>query len=361
MPWISPSSKDQPTLVVNLHETDNVFVASNVVIASSDDCTIKGNGSNHQALVYGTVVGSAFGFFTINLGDAPSVDHDEFVHVMAGGHVETLTTGVGVSTYGYHSEIINDGLIASPGGIGVLMRGSNTDTHSTLINNGLIEGNIAIARGGTDVIAEDMVIKNSGTIRGETSAFGLYSKEDGAGRDLITNTGKIYGEIELNTGDDLYDGRRGFAKDAVSGGAGDDRIYGGKERNILQGDDGQDNIVGGGGGDQLSGGTGSDHFIFKTIGDSTIKTSGRDVILDFSQAEADRIDLSAIDADTTQKGKQHFDFIGAAAFSDDASQLRFEKTADGTYIYGDVNGDGKADFAIALHPLLTMHAADFML
>ena len=363
MAWISPSSKDQTATVVDLGTTNNAFVASNAVIASSDDDTILGTGSNHQVLVYGTVVGSGFGLFTIYLGDLPSVDHGESVHIMQGGEIETLASGVGIVTYGYSSEIINDGRISSPGGLGVMLRGSNSSvaTHSTLINTGLIEGDYAVGRGGFDSISEAIVVKNSGTIRGEIAAFTMYGPENGPGDDLITNTGKIYGKIDFRRGDDLYDGRKGFIDSVVSGGEGGDRLYGGKENNILQGDAGNDSLMGRLGSDQLSGGAGKDVFIFTSVGDSTVKLAGRDMITDFSQIDDDIINLKAIDADSTEKGNQHFDLIGKHGFSGEAGELRFQQKAEDTLISADVNGDGKADFTIALDPMLVLHENDFIL
>ena len=48
-----------------------------------------------------------------------------------------------------------------------------------------------------------------------------------------------------------------------------------------------------------------------------------DRITDFSHAQADRIDLSAIDASTGAAGDQAFSFIGAGLYTGVAGQLRF--------------------------------------
>ena len=51
--------------------------------------------------------------------------------------------------------------------------------------------------------------------------------------------------------------------------------------------------------------------------------TARDVIYDFSSAQADKIDISAIDARTAVSGNQAFTFIGAAEFSKKAGERRY--------------------------------------
>ncbi len=66
--------------------------------------------------------------------------------------------------------------------------------------------------------------------------------------------------------------------------------------------------------------------------------------------------LLYIDANTGVSGDQAFHFVGAAAFSGHAGELRFE----GGVVSGDVNGDGHADFEIGVN-VATLSAADFVL
>ena len=89
--------------------------------------------------------------------------------------------------------------------------------------------------------------------------------------------------------------------------------------------------------------------------------AGRDTIDDFQQG-ADHVDLAAIDADTSAAGDQAFSFIGSAAFSHAAAQLR--QTGDGagnTVIEGDIQGDGVGDFQILLKGAYALQGADFIL
>jgi hypothetical protein len=68
-----------------------------------------------------------------------------------------------------------------------------------------------------------------------------------------------------------------------------------------------------------------------------------------------------IDADSATAGDQAFAFIGAAAFSGVAGELRAEQLASNVIVSADVNGDGTADFTIQLTGSFAMTAADFVL
>lgn len=130
-------------------------------------------------------------------------------------------------------------------------------------------------------------------------------------------------------GDDDLNG--GSANDLLNGGADDDRLDGGSRADILNG---------GAGSDRLDGGSGADIFAF-TAATDTVVGANRDHIVDFTRG-SDRIDVSAIDANTLIAGDQAFSYIGSAAFSNVAGQHRFA----GGILSGDVNGDNIADFQI---------------
>lgn len=85
-----------------------------------------------------------------------------------------------------------------------------------------------------------------------------------------------------------------------------------------------------------------------------------DTIFDFTP-KSDRIDLSAIDANTSIAGDQAFLFAGTAAFGGKKGELRYVRDVSDTYIYGDVNGDRKADFAIHLDDTVTLQKGYFVL
>ena len=90
----------------------------------------------------------------------------------------------------------------------------------------------------------------------------------------------------------------------------------------------------------LAGGAGADRFVFSTIDDS-LYGANADRISDFSHAQGDKIDLSAIDANTGARGGQAFTLIGSGLYTHQAGELRFAFTSLGiTTVAGDVNGDG---------------------
>ena len=88
--------------------------------------------------------------------------------------------------------------------------------------------------------------------------------------------------------------------------------------------------------------------------------NGADIITDFSRAEGDRINLRQVDANADVGGDQNFAFIGDAAFSGAAGELRYAHAQGNTYIEGDTNGDGSADFMIRLDGMHVVDAADFV-
>jgi Ca2+-binding RTX toxin-like protein len=150
---------------------------------------------------------------------------------------------------------------------------------------------------------------------------------------------------------------------------GNDTLTGSDVANYMEGYDGNDTFDGGGndtlwgglGKDGLTGGGGKDVFDFNDIAESTKKAAGRDIILDFSRKQKDRIDLQDIDANTKKNGDQGFKFIGDDDFHKKIGELMFDKKGGDTFVYGDVDGDGKADFAIQLDGSINLKAGDFLL
>jgi Ca2+-binding RTX toxin-like protein len=129
-----------------------------------------------------------------------------------------------------------------------------------------------------------------------------------------------------------------------------ERLIGSRLADTLIGDDGSNRLTGDLGPDVLSGGLGRDRFVYNSVRDSP-PGSSRDKITDFDAGDAatrvDVIHLRAIDSQTGP-GNQRFTFIGKAAFSNTAGELRVEKAGTSAIIQGDVDGDGNADLAIEL-------------
>jgi Ca2+-binding RTX toxin-like protein len=153
----------------------------------------------------------------------------------------------------------------------------------------------------------------------------------------------------------------GAFDDLLRGRGGDDTLHGNGGTDILNGGTGNDVLIGGAGKDALFGGAGSDVFKLTGVADSGVGGAHRDVIHDFEQG-SDTIDLSAIDANSNTAANDAFTFVGTAAFSHTAGEVRQFTAQDGaTVVAGDVDGDGVADFQIALSGSLTLHGSDFIL
>lgn len=58
---------------------------------------------------------------------------------------------------------------------------------------------------------------------------------------------------------------------------------------------------------------------------------------------------------------QEFTFISTAAFSGTAGELRYEQNTTNTFVSGDTNGYGIADFMIRIDGLHTLVSGDFIL
>ena len=146
--------------------------------------------------------------------------------------------------------------------------------------------------------------------------------------------------------------------DTLSGEGGNDELRGNGGDDSLSGGAGADLIVGASGADTMTGGTEADNFRIGYFESGT--GSGADRITDFEQG-VDLIDISGWDANTGVAGDQAFSFVGSAAFSSTAGELRAFVSGADTVIEGDINGDAVADFQIFLTGNITVVAGDFTL
>lgn len=188
--------------------------------------------------------------------------------------------------------------------------------------------------------------------------------EGGSGTDTASYAGATKGvtasltKASLNTNDakgDTY-----VSIENLMGSNYADKLTGNSVVNVLVGGAGNDQLYGAKGADDLYGGSGNDVFLFTALSDSTVSATGRDTIFDF-YGNGDRIDLSAIDANTKLTGNQAFKFIGTEAFHGKAGELQYIQKASDTYIQGDVNGDKKTDFTIHIDDRLSLDKYDFIL
>jgi Ca2+-binding RTX toxin-like protein len=141
---------------------------------------------------------------------------------------------------------------------------------------------------------------------------------------------------------------------------GDDTIYGGNAPDTIDGGSGNDRLFGGFGPDVLTGGIGADRFVFEQTLDLGATRGNADLITDFSSAGGDRITLKEVDADTTAADDQDFSFIGTAAFSNTAGELRYYFLNGQTVIEMDTDGDALADLFLKLDGEIALVASNFI-
>lgn len=143
----------------------------------------------------------------------------------------------------------------------------------------------------------------------------------------------------------------GLGNDKLIGGRGPDRLVAGEGRDILKGGPGKDVLYGGWDKDSQTGGKGADVFFFGAADTIALKER-RDIIKDFKQSQKDKIHLSNV---------FDFDFIGKAEFSETVGELRYEKRGKKTFVWGDEDGDGEADFGLEFKGSIDFKRKDFVL
>lgn len=174
------------------------------------------------------------------------------------------------------------------------------------------------------------------------------------------------GVAETQSG--IYDGTDnltiayGAILENAQGGSGNDRLIGNSVANNLTGNNGADKLTGGGGADALTGGQGADRFVFLNTKDSGKTVKSRDIITDFKSLDGDKIDLSAIDANSGNSGNNAFASLKQGAgfnggFANTAS-LFFDQTAK--ILYANNDADAQADFSILLTGVTKVSLADFV-
>ncbi|QNM83783.1 M10 family metallopeptidase C-terminal domain-containing protein [Sphingomonas sabuli] len=209
-----------------------------------------------------------------------------------------------------------------------------TGTNGNNVLNGGLGADVMTGAGGNDIY----YVENAGDHTVEAS---------GGGRDRVYST--VAWSLEAAV-EDLF--LRGTASIAGRGNAIDNVIVGNGGNNVLDGRAGADS---------LRGSLGSDTFTFRTGEFGGMSASTADRVMDFSHAQGDRLDFHLVDANAALAGDQAFAFIGTGAFTGAAGQLRYQMSNGNTYVYGDTNGDGAADFMVRLDGSHTLVGGDFIL
>jgi Ca2+-binding RTX toxin-like protein len=146
---------------------------------------------------------------------------------------------------------------------------------------------------------------------------------------------------------------------AMTGNAGANTLDGQGGDDVLKGMNGDDILIGGTGADILVGGAGADTFVVRQ---ESIHTSGAievDTVNDLSAGQGDRLDLSAIDADSTTAGDQAFHLVGG--FSHHAGEMTLGFFGGTTILQLDVDGDGRADYRMTIAGNVTGDSGGWLL
>jgi Ca2+-binding RTX toxin-like protein/beta-glucanase (GH16 family) len=338
---------------------------SNVLFGGDGNDLLDGRGGNdvlNGGAGADTIIGGA-GDDALDGGDG--IDTVSYASATSGVTVDLRETGpqdtggAGIDSLANFERIVgsafNDSLTGAAGS-SILEGGGGDDTlvgrvggADTLLGgdgNDVLEGG-----GGDDVLNGGAGVNTASYVHAPAAVtvdLNIKTAQDtgGAGHDLLKSIsnliGSSFGDVLTGNGsNNLLDGRGGA--DTIIAGSG------------------ADTLIGGAGADLLTGGGSADTFVFRSVSDSA--PGGEDTITDFSHGQHDLIDLSAIDADVGTPGDQSFTYIGANAFSHHAGELQV--TLDlGTgvaNVYGDVDGDGVADFHLVLTNVTKIVATDFVL
>jgi Ca2+-binding RTX toxin-like protein len=284
--------------------------------------TADGNVAAGQQLIVNAQSLRAGEDFTFN----GSAEHDGKFLVYGGHGVDHLTGGDGVDVFFFEGDRwgAGDKVDGGAGRDAVVISAGDGLTHiefaaDALINIESISVNNHFATDPSQHPSYELVLNNGNVTAGGT---------------LIVNGSSLPGgQVVKIDGSAVHDGNL-----ILFGGGGHDTLTAGS---------GADLIVGGAGADGLTGGAGADVFRYDSASDSAVGLS--DLIGDFAPG-LDKIDLSRIDANTGLAGDQAFTWIGESALSNAAGELRTYQSGGYQWVEGDTNGDGHADFAIALTP-----------
>ncbi|GHC62228.1 calcium-binding protein [Neogemmobacter tilapiae] len=266
--------------------TTDVVVGPNGLIDSDDSYAISMTGSNQTLTISGMVRSS--GDDTIKFGDQDS-DRNHVVIIEKSGFVVGDYDDA-LSFTSKNFTVINKGTITGLYPI----YGSNSENSAVKINN---SGSITATYSSAIYVSGDdeglVTINNTGRIYAydedavDISTIGLKLVNSGTivslddnsvsastANDSVVNKGKLVGNVSLDNGNDLYDGRLGRIVGDIYGGDGNDRLLGGNMAEALYGDEGNDRIQGGGGRDELYGGGGNDSFVFNRLSERGDTISG---------------------------------------------------------------------------------------
>lgn len=262
-------------------------------------------------------------------------------YVRTGDDNDTITLGNG------YVQIVNAGeghdvVTMGKGGASVVKLGGGDDVltakmFSTPQNGVRVQGN-----SGSDTINFE---KFNVGVTFTLDSNGVWQNPGAAGGSLYATGKGFYSETSIEN---------------IGGTNLKDFLTGDNGSNVIGGRQGADTIEGKGGKDLLDVGNDSgttDILIYTKVTDSGVGAANRDVISQFD-ISFDKIDLSAIDANTSTGADDAFLF---SVTPNAANSVWVEVSGSTEFLKGDVDGDGTADFEIELLNVSGLSAIDLFL
>jgi Ca2+-binding RTX toxin-like protein len=137
--------------------------------------------------------------------------------------------------------------------------------------------------------------------------------------------------------------------DYIDGGAGNDVLQGLGGDDGISGGAGDDRIFGGGGVDQLAGDMGNDTFVYTAPSDAPYDPTWNHVDWIYDFESGDRIDLSAIDANSELAGVQHFNVVEGEGHTPGTLYYQGDPAGWGwIFVEAYIDGDDQPDMAFVI-------------
>ncbi|MGV3553141.1 hypothetical protein [Rhizobium sp.] len=400
-----------------INESDKTWtLTKNAKITVENGHGIYEAGSSGNTInVFGDVkvTGMAYGVYVNGSDSEVNVGKDSFINSnnasdgihsgAAGAHIENRgrieSNGAAAIGGAIWSDVENYGLLKGYDGISHQGSGSQISNYGKIdaTNYGITEdaGGTKIENGkGGEIIGDVAAIYlmdsgtaeiiNRGILRGETAI------ETGGDVQTVRNMGKIFGDVLLGSGADVFDSRKGSVKGEVHGGDGDDEYYVGKSKikiveedggvsghdevfstanhklaanveeltllgkkdldgtgngqmnwlygnggdNVLKGGGGSDYLFGRGGNDTLIGGEGArDYFVFDRKGVDRITDFEDGVDLVIISGVNSQADFDALDIRNLKGGDLQISFgNGNKIIIEDMREVDFTYNGDVTFL-----------------------------
>jgi Ca2+-binding RTX toxin-like protein len=263
--------------------------------------------------------------------------------ILAGGSgADILDGGIGVD--GLDGGIGNDQLNGGDGNDSL-----NGGTGNDVLTGGL--GADAMTGGTGD---DTYYVDDAGDTTVEVSSEGSDIVHAAINWTLAANV-----EILIQDGAGNIDGTGNAIANTLNGNGGSNILDGGAGDDVIKAGNGNDILIGGTGADILVGGGGADTFVVTA---ASIHTSGAvevDTVNDLVAVQGDRLDFSAIDADSSTGADDAFHLVGG--FTHHAGEMTLTFAAGVTTLQLDIDGDGRADYRMMISGNVTGDSGGWLL